>query len=130
METSVELDCAASHFADAGNVLYPLRYLIPRRIVLVGWRISRRLDGFESGDERVQLNDLAVTLQHVNRELARNEARDGRYLRKCRLLFHHLGGLYDCSSTLWCFFDVFEVFSFGSSRDLAKSRSSAAGIKC
>jgi hypothetical protein len=35
-----------------------------------------------------------MTLQHINRELARNKARDGRYTRVRRLLFHHLVG-YD-----------------------------------
>jgi hypothetical protein len=44
-----------------------------------------------------------MALQHINRELARDEARDGRDARVRRLLFHHLAGLRSRIFNVCCF---------------------------
>lgn len=103
MEASVELDCAAAEPANSWYVLNPLRDFVPGRIELVGWRIARRLDGFVACDQRVQLDYFAMALKHVNRELARDEARDRRDARVRRLLFHHIHGCGREYSVFVCF---------------------------
>lgn len=93
VEASVEFDCAAAQFPDSLDVLDLLCDFVPRRIELVGGRVSRGLDCLVARDQRVQLDNLAMALQHINRELARDEARDGCYARVGCFFRHHLA---DC----------------------------------
>jgi hypothetical protein len=77
MKTALEADLAGPHLSNAGNVLNPLGNLIPRRVVFVGWRISRCFDGMMFEDERVQGDDFGVAVEDINGELAGNVGRDG-----------------------------------------------------
>jgi len=103
VEASVELDCAAAQFPDSLDVLDLLCDFVPRRIELVGGRVPWGLDCLVARDQRVQLDNLAMALQHVNRELARDEARDGRYACVGCFFRHHLAGCDRVSSVFLVF---------------------------
>ena len=89
MEDAAELDGATAHLAEAGNVLDALRDLVPGRVELVGGRVAGRFDGRMVRHERVQLDDLAMVVQEVDGELARDIGWDGRDVHVRIALAHH-----------------------------------------
>lgn len=118
MKASIELDCAAAQFADAWNILDPLRDFVPAGIKLVGGGVARRLDSLIARDEGVQLDDFAMALQHVNGELAGNEAGDGGNVGVGSLLAHH-----DDGSRRRCFGDCYAFYNYILSSDWRREKS-------
>ena len=94
VEDALEADLAAAHPAHAGDVLDALVDLVPDGEELVGGGVFGGGDGVVADDERVQLDDLAVRVQHVDGELARDARGEGRDDGVVRLLGHFF----------WCFF--------------------------
>jgi hypothetical protein len=73
VEDALERDLfleAESPGDDLGN-------LVPLRKELVSSGIARRIDGLVTGDQRVDRDDLAVGVQHVQGELAWDVTRQG-----------------------------------------------------
>lgn len=72
VEDALEVDLARRHLAHAGNVLDPLGDLVPDGEELVCRRVLGRFDRVMFEDERVELDNLTVRVQHVYGELARD----------------------------------------------------------
>ena len=88
VEDALEADLATAHLAHPRHELDPLADLVPNGKKLVGRGVLGRWDGVVLDDERVQLNDLAVRVQHVDGELARDARGEGRDGGVLRLLAH------------------------------------------
>ena len=88
MENTLEANLSRSQLARARYVLYPFSDLVPNREEFVGGRISWRFDGMVFKDERIEFDDFAMAVQHVNRKLSRDMAGNGRDVRVCRLFRH------------------------------------------
>src|SRR5690606_3840099 len=92
METAVEIDLPRPHPAHAGDVLYPLGNLVPRRVELVCGGVAGRGDGLVVEDEGVEGDDLAVGVEDVDGELAGDIARYGGDGRVDLFFAEHCGG--------------------------------------
>lgn len=88
METTLEVDLLPEPKSPCDD----LTDLIPGRKVLFAGRIARRLDLFDSSDQRVQLNDFRMGMQQLDRKLSRD------IVRKWRDLGIHYSFGHDCSS--------------------------------
>lgn len=78
MEAAVEGELARAHLAHARDILDTLGNLIPGAVVLVGGGIARRGNRLVREYERVEGDDLAVGVEEVDGELARDEAGNRR----------------------------------------------------
>lgn len=88
MEDAFEADFARPHLAHARDVLYPLRDLVPDREEFVGGGILRGFDRMVLDDQRVQLDNLTMTVEHIDGQLAGDVPRYGRDLGIDALLHH------------------------------------------
>ena len=78
METAVEADLAGANFAQTGEILDPLDDLVPGEVEFVGGSVAGRGDGMVGEDQWVESDDLAVTVQNVQGQLAGHACRDRR----------------------------------------------------
>ncbi len=77
VEDTAEFDSTAAQLARTWNVLNALRDLVPGGVELVGRRIARSFDGHVAGGQWIQLENLAMTMEEINGELAWDEGGDG-----------------------------------------------------
>lgn len=77
MEAASEGDLPRACFSNPRNELYPFGDLIPGGEEFVRWGTLGRLDRLDFNDQRVELDDFLVAVEHVDRKLTRNMRRDG-----------------------------------------------------
>lgn len=90
VEAAFEADLARAHLAYARHVLDAFGDLIPCRVVLIGGGIARGPDGVVLEDERVQGDDLTVTVEDVECQLAGDVRWDGGDVGVDFLLSQHI----------------------------------------
>lgn len=92
MEATFEGNLPGPGLANPRHKLYALVDFIPSREIFISGRILRGFDGPEVDHKGVQFDDLAVGMEHIDRQLARNVRGYRGYVGINGLLFHHDAG--------------------------------------
>lgn len=92
MEAALERDFARASPSNTRHILNSFIDLIPGGKKLVGGGSLRGFDSLVSDDKRVELDDFAMTVKHVDGKLTGDMGRNGGDVRVNGFLLHHGSG--------------------------------------